>query len=144
MFYCYEYNVKTLPPCRSFCCPFMLYFSCVLNLDVLKTLSYDVIVLTFSHHKYCKGSQKGRTCSVIKLCPTLCGLMDCSMLSSSVLHYLLEFAQLHVHRVGDAVFTVRSEKYLITWIFTNFITHPLFLTFSFSLVSFPFHWKNLL
>ena len=40
--------------------------------------------------------------------------MDCSVLGSSVLHYLLEFAQLHVHQVGDAVFTVRSEKYPIT------------------------------
>ena len=36
-------------------------------------------------------------CSVTKLCPTLFYLMDCSMQGSSVLHYLLGFAQIHVH-----------------------------------------------
>ena len=35
--------------------------------------------------------------------PTLCNLMDCSMLVSSVLHYLLEFAQIHVGWIGDAI-----------------------------------------
>ena len=29
--------------------------------------------------------------------------MDCSMPEFSVLHYLLEFAQTHVHRIGDAI-----------------------------------------
>ena len=36
-------------------------------------------------------------CSVAKLCPTLCNTMDCSMPGFPVLHYLLEFAQTHVH-----------------------------------------------
>ena len=36
-------------------------------------------------------------CSVTKSCPTLCDLMDCSMPGFSVLHYLPEFAQIHVH-----------------------------------------------
>ena len=35
-------------------------------------------------------------CSVTKLCLTLCDPMDCSTPGSSVLHYLLEFAQTHV------------------------------------------------
>ena len=42
-------------------------------------------------------------CSVAKSCPTLCNPMDCSMPGFSVLYYLLEFAQIHVHRVGDAI-----------------------------------------
>ena len=42
-------------------------------------------------------------CSVTKLCPTLCDPMDCSTPGSSVLHCLLEFAQIHVHSVGDAI-----------------------------------------
>ena len=42
-------------------------------------------------------------CSVTKLYLTLCNLMDCSMPSFPVLHYLPEFAQTHVHRVGDAI-----------------------------------------
>ena len=35
--------------------------------------------------------------SVAKSCPTLCNPMDSSMPGSLVLHYLLEFAQVHVH-----------------------------------------------
>ena len=43
-------------------------------------------------------------CSVTKLYPTLCNTMDCSMTAGFlVLHYLLEFAQTHVHWVGDAI-----------------------------------------
>ena len=38
-------------------------------------------------------------CSVAKSCLTLCDPMDCSMPGSSVLHYLLVFAQVHVHCV---------------------------------------------
>ena len=30
-------------------------------------------------------------------CPSLCNPVDCSMPGFSVLHYLLEFAQTHVH-----------------------------------------------
>ena len=32
-----------------------------------------------------------------------CDTMDCSTPDLPVLHYLLEFAQIHVHRVGDAI-----------------------------------------
>ena len=42
-------------------------------------------------------------CSVTKSCPTFCNLMDCSMLGFPVLHYLLEFAQIHVHWVTNAI-----------------------------------------
>ena len=42
-------------------------------------------------------------CSVALLCPTLCDLMDCSTPGFPVFHYLLELAQTHVHRVGDAI-----------------------------------------
>ena len=42
-------------------------------------------------------------CSVTKLCPTLCDPMDCSMQGSSVFHYLLKFAQIHVHCIRDAI-----------------------------------------
>ena len=36
-------------------------------------------------------------CSVTKSYLTLCNPMDCSMPASSSLHYLSEFAQIHVH-----------------------------------------------
>ena len=42
-------------------------------------------------------------CSVAKLCSTLCDPMNCSRPGSSVLHYLLEFTQTHVHWISDAI-----------------------------------------
>ena len=41
--------------------------------------------------------------SVTKLCLTLCDPMDYSMPGFPVFHHLLEFAQMHVHWVGDAI-----------------------------------------
>ena len=42
-------------------------------------------------------------CSVAKLCPLLCDPTDCSTPGFPVLHHLPEFAQIHVHWVGDAI-----------------------------------------
>ena len=41
--------------------------------------------------------------SVAQSCPTLCNPMDCSMPGVPVHHQLLEFTQVHVHSVGDAI-----------------------------------------
>ena len=41
--------------------------------------------------------------SVTQSCLTLCHPMVCCMPDFSVYHQLLEFAQTHVHRVGDAI-----------------------------------------
>ena len=43
--------------------------------------------------------------SVSQWCPILCDLMDYSMPAFPVLHYLMEFAQIHVHWVSDAIQT---------------------------------------
>ena len=52
----------------------------------------------------CHSSAWISTCSsVTKLCLTLCDPVDCSMPGFPVLHHLLEFAQTHVHWVGDAI-----------------------------------------
>ena len=40
---------------------------------------------------------------VAQSCPTLCDPIDCSTPGFPVLHHLLEFAQTHVHCVGDAI-----------------------------------------
>ena len=42
-------------------------------------------------------------CSVTKSCPALCNPMDCSTPGFPLLHHLSEFAQTHVHWVGDAI-----------------------------------------
>ena len=39
----------------------------------------------------------------VQSCLTLFDPMDCSMSGFPVLHHLLEFAQTHVHQVGDAI-----------------------------------------
>ena len=41
-------------------------------------------------------------CSIAQSCLNVSDPTDCSMPGSSVLHYLLEFTQTHVHWVGDA------------------------------------------
>ena len=41
--------------------------------------------------------------SVAQSCLSLCDPMDCSMPGFPILPYLLEFAQTHVHRGGDAI-----------------------------------------
>ena len=51
------------------------------------------------------GGSRGCCCSADKLCPTLCDPMDCSMPGYPVPHYLLEFAQIHVHWVADAIYS---------------------------------------
>ena len=42
-------------------------------------------------------------CSVAESCLTFCDSMGSSTPGSSIFHYLLEFAQIYVHWVGDAI-----------------------------------------
>ena len=49
------------------------------------------------------SSALGCCCSVAKSCLTFCNPMDCSTPGFPVLHYLLEFAQFHVHWVSDPI-----------------------------------------
>ena len=42
-------------------------------------------------------------CSVAQSCLNLCDPMDCCMPGFPVLHYLMEFAQIHVHWACDAI-----------------------------------------
>ena len=54
--------------------------------------------------KYLKGLLKRFCyCLVTKLCPTLRNPMDCSTPDCSVPHHLLEFMQVHVQWIGDAI-----------------------------------------
>ena len=48
-------------------------------------------------------------CWVTQSCLTLCDPMDCSTPDFPVLHYLLEFAQTHVHWVNDAIQPISSS-----------------------------------
>ena len=101
-------------------------------------------------------------CSVAKSRLTLCNPMDCSKLGSSVLHYLLEFAQIHVHWVGNVIQPSHplSSLLLLPSIFPNIrvfsnesvcIRWPKYWSFSISpsnefsgLISFGIDWFHLL
>ena len=65
-------------------------------------------------------------CSVIKLCPTLCDPMDCSMPGFPVHQQLPELAQTHVHLVSDAIQPSlpslsfpESGSFLMSWLFAS-------------------------
>ena len=66
-------------------------------------------------------------CSFAKSCQTLCDLMDCSTSGFPVLHYLLEFVQIHGHLVGNPLrdfFILRIEKARILLILSESISKP--------------------
>ena len=104
-------------------------------------------------------------CSVTRLCLTFCNLTDGSTLGFPVLHYLLEFAQNHVHGVGDAIQRAHplSTLLLLPSVFPSIrvfpsesafhIRWPKYWSFSFSinpsneysgLISFRIDWLDFL
>ena len=68
------------------------------------TSSVFCVLYIFLHSRWFHPVQ---LCSVAQPYLTLCDPMDCNKPGFSVLHYLLEFVQIHVHWVGDAI--------LLTW-----------------------------
>ena len=59
-------------------------------------MAYSYFCLISTHRIIC-------SCLVPKLCLTLCDPMQCSVPGFPVLHHLPEFAQAHIHWVGDAI-----------------------------------------
>ena len=90
----------------------------------------------------------GCFCSVTKLCPSLCNPKDCSTPGFPVPHHLPEFAQTHVHQVGDAIqpfilccpLLLLPSILLRIRIFSNelafYIMWPKYWSFSFSISPF--------
>ena len=90
--------------------------------------SFDTFLLSLcaTHHsRLC-------CCSVAESCPTLCNHMDCSMPGLPVHHHLLEFAQIHVHWISDAIqpshpllpslafaFNLSSASFPVSQLFTS-------------------------
>ena len=81
-FYCYYHHYQSFPS------------KALANTGTFPSLLY-ITKWSFSSHFF--------TCSVAKLCPTFCDPMDCSMPGFPVLCFLPEFAQTHVHWVGDPI-----------------------------------------
>ena len=104
-------------------------------------------------------------CSVSQLCPTLCDPMDCSTPGLPVHHHLPEFAQTHVHWVGDAIqpshpllspsplaFNLPQHQGLFQWVSSSHQMAKKYWSFSFSispsneysgLISFRIDWFDL-
>ena len=91
---------------------------------------------------------------VAKSCPTLCNSMDCSSPGFPILHYLLEFAQIHVHCVSDAIQPFSCPQSSQHQVFSNELTlhirWPKYWSFSISpsneyseLISFRIDWFDL-
>ena len=102
-------------------------------------------------------------CSVPQSYPTLCDPMDCNTPGFPVLHYLPEFAQTHVHWVGEAIQQSHCSLSLLPSIFPSIrvssnesvlhIRRPKYWSFSFGispskeysgLISFRMDWFDLL
>ena len=84
-------------------------------------------------------------CSVAQSCPTLCDSMDCSMPGLPVPHHLLEFAQVHVHCIGDPIqpshplmlpshsaLNLSQHQGLFQWV-SRLLRLPKYCSFSFSI-----------
>ena len=71
----------------------VLFFSfCIC--DGAKTIN---VRLFWNHLLFWTTKDNPPCCSLTKWCPTLCNPVDCSTLDFLVLHFLPEFAQIHVH-----------------------------------------------
>ena len=83
--------------------------------------------------------------SVAKSCPRLCDPVDCSTPGLPVPHYLLEFAQVHVHWINDAIqpprrlppsspfaFNLSQHQDLFQWVISSH-WWPKYWSFSFSI-----------
>ena len=68
--------------------------------EILQARILEWVAMPFS--RGCSRPRHQTQVSVTKSCPSLCNPVDCSTPSFPVLHYLLEFIQTHVHRVGDS------------------------------------------
>ena len=103
------YPLKTLSVHTSLTIGTMLYsrflfflFNCNSHFLLLQPLAITILFfnslnLTILDTSYCC------CCSVAKSCQTLCDPVDCGTPGFPVLHHLPEFAQIHVHWVGDAI-----------------------------------------
>ena len=71
---------------------------------LLLLLFEDVTLFLSGFHNFQQTvSFNSCCCSVTRECLTLCSPMDCSTPGFPALHHLPEFAQTHVHWVGDAI-----------------------------------------
>ena len=94
---CFDFLLQRMFPTQGLNPHLLRLLHCrqILHVEPPGKFKLHVYICLLHIYKYC-------CCSVAQLCLTLCNPVDCSTQGSSVLHYLPEFAQMYVHRVGDA------------------------------------------
>ena len=82
-----------------------IYSPCLLFFNILRSeyRFYMYFLCFFPLWFYQNTIHMPSYCSVAQSCLPLCDHMDCRTPGSSVFHYLPEFVQTPVHRVGDAI-----------------------------------------
>ena len=128
---------RCVPPSRPL--PFLfplseIFFSQLMPLHLLQVFAQISLSQAFPDHvfKICTAKKPPIAlslfycppyfcccCSVAKPCPTLCDPMDCNMPGFPVLHSLLEFDQIHVHWVSDAIYLIFCRPVLLPSVFPS-------------------------
>ena len=101
--------------------------------------------LLIHHNSSLDMTQLCCCCSVAKLHPTLCDLMDCSTPSPPVHHQLREPTHTHVHLIGDAIqsspfpptFNLSQHQGLFQWVSSS---HQVAKVLEFQLQHQSFQW----
>ena len=101
-----------MPSSRGFSqsrdCTHVSYVSCISRRELCYLGSPACMCMhacsgTQSHPNLNHGGNGCGCCSVTPSCPTLCDPMDFSRTGLPVLHHIMEFAQTHIHRIGNAM-----------------------------------------
>ena len=118
--------------------------------DVLWMHLYGPLLQLFVYFICLLRNNVACCCSVAQSCLTLCDPMDCNTPGFPVLLHLLEFAQTHVHWVGDAIqpscpllspspfaFNLSQHQGLFQWVSSS---HQVAKVLEFQLQCQPFQW----
>ena len=105
--FCLSHLGSPVPGLDNCWCTFCLWSTCLLWVFHIRLASLSIMFLLLNSI-YCKDihiifSSVHAFSSVAQLCLTLWDPMDCSMPGFSVLYYLPESAQTHIHLIGDAI-----------------------------------------
>ena len=95
---------------------------------------HDPKLLKFSYRR----NISQHNCSVAQSCLTLCDPMGCSMPGFPVLYHLPEFAQTHVHWVGNALQSSLSSLLLLPSVFPSI---KVFSNESAPCIKWPKYWS---
>ena len=80
-------------------------YVCYKKKGIYKVDTFSPVVHTENTNTVCLQPRRTEICcySVAWLCLTLCDPVDCNTPGFPVLHHLWEFAQTHVHWIGDSI-----------------------------------------